>query len=280
MRTYLRTQSEMVTAIQRRLRDTGADRWTASELAQALNRALETWHGRVSVAAMYELPNGWPNDTFEITLPDWMPADVQPQAKWPVDPLLPNEETLSTWKDVNSYAVEPAADGSRTLRLKVMPYNGQVRLFYYVRNGVLPVDAVALSGAITADATSLTVNASLGEIERVGWVRIDAEWIQYAGVSVGASSTTLENLQRGQSDTTAASHNDAAAVVWGVAAPNQLLFMQVSDQACAFVHELYLTDGSAQERAQHERMVGYFQNRADQHWRKHVPVRAPRWRYG
>jgi hypothetical protein len=65
-----------------------------------------------------------------------------------------------------------------------------------------------------------------------------------------------------------------------VAAPNQQLFMQVSDQACAFVHELYLSDGSAQERAQHERMVGYFQNRADQYWRKHTPVRAPRWRYG
>jgi hypothetical protein len=139
---------------------------------------------------------------------------------------------------------------------------------------------VALSGAIAADATSLIVNASLGDIERVGWVRIGSEWIQYAGMSVGSATTTLENLTRGQFDTTAAAHDDAAAVVWGVAAPNQMLFLQCSDQACAFVHEYYLTDGSAQERSQHERMVGYYQNRADQHWRKHTPTRSPRWRYG
>lgn len=277
---YLRAQDEMLARIQRRLRDTGQARWTESEIVEGLNRALEAWHGRVSVSAMYVLADGWPNDSFEITLPDYLPEDVQPQAKWPVDPMLPNEVTLSTWKPINSYAVEPAADGTRTLRLNVVPYNGQVRLQYPARNGMLPTAAVALDGGITATATELTLDQALPEVERVGWVKVGAEWMQYAGVEVAASSTTLQNLVRGVNDTTAAIHADESAVVWGVAAPNVALFLQLVDQTCAYVHEYCLSDGSPKERDLHERMLSYFQGRADMFWRKHAPSRAPRWKYG
>jgi hypothetical protein len=277
---YLRTQADLIAAIQRRLRDTGQARWQEGELKDALNRALESWHGRVSAFAMYELADGWPNDAYEITLPNWLPEDVQPQAKWPVDPMLPNDETLSTWKDINSYAVEPATDGTRTLRLNMVPYNGQVRLKFPVRNGVAPTLAIELDGAITATDTTLHVSEPLPEAERTGWIKVDAEWIQYAGVAVAASTTTLSNLLRGQHDTTAAIHADEAAVQWGIVAPNMALFQQLSDQACAYVHELNLTDGSPKERDLHERMLSYFQGRADMFWRRHAPSRAPRWKYG
>ncbi len=130
---YLRSQADLLADIQAKLRDSGQARWTATEIYHALNRALDDWHGRVSVADSYELPNGWPNDQFEVTLEDWLPDDVQPQAQWPVDPLLPNESTISTWKDISSYAVEPAGDGTRTLRLNMVPYNGQLRIVYRAR---------------------------------------------------------------------------------------------------------------------------------------------------
>lgn len=276
---YLRASSELLANMQRRLRDTGMSRWTETELLEAMNRALEAWHGRVSVDGVYVLPDGWPNDVFEIAMEEWLPDDVRPQAQWPVDPLLPNENTLSTWKDITTWQVEPAADGSRTLRLNLVPYNGQVRLLFPVRNGALPMTAVILDGAITSTATSLVVDAALPDVARVGWVRIDAEWIQYAGISVGSASTTLQNLVRGQHYTAAANHSDDAAVLWGVAAPNTALYLQLVDQACAFVHEYCLTDGSPKERDLHERMLSFFQQRADMYWRRHVPGRAPAWKY-
>lgn len=277
---YLRSQTQLLADMQVRLRDSGQARWTDTELTHALNRAIEQWHGRVSIVDSYELPNGWPNDQFEVTLEDWLPDDVQPQAQWPVDPLLPNETTLSTWKDISSYAVEPAGDGTRTLRLNMVPYNGQLRLHYRARNGRLPTGSPALSSGITATDTSLTVDESLPEIERVGWVKCGAEWIGYRGVTVGSSTTTLTNLVRGLSDTTAATHDSAAAVAWGVGAPNWALFQQLLDQASAYAHEYNLTDGSPKERDLHERMLSYYQGRADMFWRKHTPSRAPRWKYG
>ena len=276
---YLRTQKDVLASIQRRLRDSGQSRWSNSELADALNRALETWHGRVSVQAVYELANGWPNDAFEVTLADWLPDQVRPQAKWPVDPLLPNEATLSTWKDVTTWQVEPAEDGTRTLRLNVVPYNGQLRLLYPVWNGMAPMVDVAISAGMTSTDSSVTLDAALPEIARVGWVQVDAEWMQYAGVTVGASTTTLANLVRGVNDTTAATHDSATAVQWGVAAPNIAAYTQLADQACAFVHELCLTDGSPKERDLHERMLSYFQQRADLYWRRNTPNRAPKWKY-
>ncbi len=277
---YLRSQADLLADIQAKLRDSGQARWTATEIYHALNRALDDWHGRVSVADSYELPNGWPNDQFEVTLEDWLPDDVQPQAQWPVDPLLPNETTLSTWKDISSYAVEPAGDGTRTLRLNMVPYNGQLRIFYRARNGQLPTGSPALSAGITATDTSLTVDESLGEIERVGWVKVGAEWIGYRGVTVGASSTTLANLVRGIHDTTAATHSTSDAVTWGVGSPNMAVYQQLTHQACAYAHEFYLVDGSPKERDLHERMLSYHQGRADMFWRRHTPSRAPRWKYG
>lgn len=114
----------------------------------------------------------------------------------------------------------------------------------------------------------------------MGWVKVGAEWIGYRGVTVGASTTTLANLVRGLSDTTAATHDEAAAVAWGVGAPNWALFQQLLDQASAYAHEYNLTDGSPKERDLHERMLSYYQGRADMFWRKHTPSRAPRWKYG
>jgi hypothetical protein len=50
------------------------------------------------------------------------------------------------------------------------------------------------------------------------------------------------------------------------------------DQARAYVHQLTLINAAPQSRDVHERMVSYFQAKADAYWRLHTPQRAPRWK--
>lgn len=273
---YLRTQDELLADVRARLRDAGGDRWSTTEVYRSLNRALEGWHGRVSAPAMYEITGGWPADDFEMTLPDWIPDEVRPQAQWPVDPLLPLEQTLSTWKDIATWVVEPAEDGTRTLRLSVVPYNATARLLFYIANSPMPATLPTLNATIDSDDTSLVL-ASVVHVAPVGYVKVDGEWLLYRGVTRGTATTTLENLVRAQYDTTAASHSSGGTVYWGVAAPNNLVYTQLLDQACAFLHELYLVDGSPKERDLHERMLSYYQSRAEQFWRRHT-AKAPRWK--
>lgn len=274
---YLRTQDELLVEVRARLRDGGGDRWSTTEVWRNLNRALEGWHGRVSAPAVYVITGGWPTDEFEITLPDWIPDEVQPQAQWPVDPLLPNDQNLSTWKDISKWLVEPAEDGTRTLRLSVVPYNATARLLYHITNGPVPTTLPTINAELSSSATTVTL-ASAINVAPVGYIKIDAEWLLYRGVTRGSATTTLENLVRAQYDTTAATHASGATAYWGVAAPNNLVYVQLLDQACAYMHELYLTDGSPKERDLHERMLSYYQSKADQFWRRHANVKAPRWK--
>lgn len=67
--------------------------------------------------------------------------------------------------------------------------------------------STTLSGGITSSATSITV-ASVAGLPTAGFVKIDNETIGYANI-IG---NTLTNCYRGQNNTTAASHSNAASV--------------------------------------------------------------------
>jgi hypothetical protein len=67
--------------------------------------------------------------------------------------------------------------------------------------------STTLNGAITASATTITVNSVAG-LPTAGFVKIDNETIGYANI-IG---NTLTNCYRGQNNTTAASHLTAASV--------------------------------------------------------------------
>ena len=310
---YLRGQDELLADIEARLRDTGNARWSDDDIVGAVNRALQQWAGRVAPSAMYDGPFSypslapvemvveqggtleiepgaaltleatipqwfWPADTYEVQLPAWMGDDVRPQLQFASAPgsLLPQ-----AWRDATSLEVEPSADGGRTLRLHRLPSTNTVmsclRLLYYVTNEALPLPSLTrtLAQGIDTNATTLTIGAVL-DVAPAGWVRVDKEWIHYRGVARAATATTLQSLVRAQYATEGASHNAGAVVYWGAGAPNWALFDQLRDQACAFCHELFLNSAAAKERDLHERMVSYYQGRADMFWRRYAPVRAPR----
>lgn len=67
----------------------------------------------------------------------------------------------------------------------------------------------ALNGAITADTTTIVLDDATG-LPSTGFIEIDAEVIQYGYIT----GNTLYNCFRGQNNTTAATHADAAIVYW------------------------------------------------------------------
>jgi hypothetical protein len=106
-------------------------------------------------------------------------------------------------------------------------------------------------------------------------VKIEQEWLQYAGVTLGASTTTLNNLVRGCFDTTAAAHNTTTAVNFGVAVHRMDLYQQLYAHATAFLHGLYLTDAGVTEKEVHQWGIRYWQQMADDYWKTYTPARSP-----
>lgn len=280
MDIILRTQTEVLDDIKNRVRDTNNDRWTSLEKSIALNDALLTWHGRVSIPHIYTISGGWVAGTYEYDLPDYIDANaMQPQMKnlvpWGYYGIRVDVEESETWIDITGWTVEPTATNTRKLRFDISPYSVDARIIWWGRQGPLPSTIPTLSSDMTASDTTLTIG-STPTIHDYGWVKIDSEWIQYAGVTRGTSTTTLNNLVRAQNNTTAATHSNGANVTWGVAAHRQDLLQQLYDQARAYLHEMYLATAGEQERDLHERMVSYYQQKSDLYWRRYVPVKMPR----
>lgn len=240
-----------------------------------MNQAIEEWSTRVKIDMVYVLPDGWNSTTYAYTLPPYIRPPLRPQVRFDTQP---NYGGGNTWTDLRSFNLETNTDGDLVLRIRLFPYDPNLthegRIVWYAVNSPLPVNAPALSSGISASDTSLTVNASV-DVADTGWVKVDSEWLCYAGVTRGASTTVLLNLQRGVDDTTAATHNSAAIVEWGIAAPTQALYKQLLHQTLSGLHHMFLTDASPQERDLHERMMLYHDNKASEGWRRFTP-RAPR----
>ncbi len=101
---------------------------------------------------------------------------------------------------VSTYATIPTklAQG-RPIQIWVQRYNGQLS----------PTGLTISGGTLTADATTVTLNSTLG-LPATGFIKVDNEIIGY-GAIVG---NTLTSCTRGQDNTTAASHNNGTAVYW------------------------------------------------------------------
>lgn len=271
----LRTYAELATAISARMRDVAAARWSATELAACLNRAVEAWQGRVGVWCTWDIAGGWASDSYELAVPDWMPDGIRVQLQWGSQNAQPIQ-----WNELRDWVMEPTTAGGRVIRAPfitaTMGLPVAARLLYWAVNGAQPTEQATLSSTITAAVKTATASITLPNVAGVGWVKIHEEWIQYQGLSRGASTTGLLNLVRGLQGTTAASHTASAEILWGVGAPQATFFDQLLDQACANLHELYLNDASPKERDIHERMISYYQNRADMFWRRMAPTRSPR----
>jgi hypothetical protein len=95
----------------------------------------------------------------------------------------------------------------------------------------------------------------------------------YYGVTRGSTTTVLNNLVRGLYGTTAAVHNTASTVYWGVSVDDMRLYNQLYDQVQAYLYRRLISDGSVHESGRYQGLMQYAQERADVFWRMYAPVR-------
>ena len=100
---------------------------------------------------------------------------------------------------VSTYATIPnKIQQARPIQIWIQRFNGQTS-----------PTGLTLNGALTATATTIPLNSTVG-LPAAGFIKIDSEVINYGYIS----GNTLENCFRGQQDTIAATHLTAASVYW------------------------------------------------------------------
>lgn len=277
----LRTQTEVKTELEALLTEAGI--WTDAQRYRAINQTLSTWQGRVMVPYLYTLSTGWTEDEHDFVLPDYIDGPIDPQIlrnlDWPFDVTLTEER--STWVDMEGYSLEANATGGQTLRLHWPAYASQGRILWWGHNGPVPTSATlpVTSAEISSSATSLTLTTK-PTIGKSGYIKIDSEWMQYAGFTEAATTLTLTNLVRGVQGTTAASHVIGSTVTWGIAMDRGELLQQLYYQATA---NLWWIKAANPGAAQADHISGLYreaQQQAKMFWRGYVPTRQPRARTG
>jgi hypothetical protein len=280
MDLYLRDQQTILADIKARMRDAASARWGELEMYRAVNDALETWHGRVSVPNIYTVSGGWVSSTNEYTLPAYInAATVIPQFKRTVPYSWWGQIAIDdsqTWTDIPGWNIEPDASGGRVLRFDVPPYSTEGRVLWFGVNGPLPTTVPTTSGSTSSSATTMLLGSVVDCLDH-GFVKVNGEWIQYSGVTRTTSTTTLGGLVRAYPGGIAAAiHADASSVSWGVAMPRLGLYRTLLDQVFVFLHELYLADAAPRETQIHQQMVSFYQAGIDKFWRYWIPQRRPR----
>jgi hypothetical protein len=265
MNIHILTQYELLQRINRQLRDTVNERWSTIEKYDAINHAVQKWGTKVMVPYVYSLDD-WVSNTREYSLPAYVHEPLDPQYK------IDGEDI---WGTFPAYEVMPTTGSGTLLVLAFYPPSVDARVIWWTRNSIVPTTVTTVSVELSAVATSLTV-ASAIDVADAGFIKIDSEWIQYAGRVRGASTTVLSNLVRACFGTTAAVHTTTTSVYWGVAVHRTDLYEQLFHQAAAYLFSLFLTDGSAQEREQHQFNMRWNQQEADKYWPNHTMPRAPK----
>lgn len=280
MEPYVRSQDNLLSLIQDQLDDGSNTRWTDARIYSAINKAIDTWHGRVLVPYVYTMTGGWTAGTFEYTLPDYMDVRyIQPQIRRYRDETayyLAETGDGDTWADVMGFSVERNTSNGLTLRVDNSEYSMDGRILWWGSNGHVNTTPAVLGANITSSDTSLTTSDVPQNIGRVGYVKINSEWIGYQDVTEGTASWTLSNLSRGLFNTTAASHTTSDTIYFGVAVDTPRLFQQLENQAKAFLMEYYLTNSSSRETNHYEKQMVYYQDRADMFWKGYVSPRKTR----
>lgn len=272
-RIILKNQSELLEQMRRRMRDPNGDRWTDAEIYAAYSDNLMQWYSRVAVPQVYTITGGWVTGQSDYALPSYITGDIQPQQKRHTDSYLYQFQVPSDqdqWVDVINFSVWPNTSGGLTLHWGRAPDAGDGRIIWWGRNGRLPLAVPTLSANITSSDTSATITTT-EDVAESGYIKLNAEWIGYAGVTRASSTVTLSNLTRAMYGTTAAAHTAADDVEWGVAAHREDLFTQLYDATRADLHALYITAAAESERAHHERMAMYYGEKSMNFWRGYIP---------
>jgi hypothetical protein len=280
MELHLRDQTTILRDVESRLRDATNARWPEVEVYRALNDALVTWHGRVSVPNIYTVPGGWLSGDPDYELPAYINSStIIPQMKRTVPYAYWGQVYVDdslTWVDVPGWTIETTATGGRQIRFDINPYSTEGRIIWFGINGPVPTVIPTISVEQSAVATTLVLGSVVDCMDH-GFVKVEYEWMQYSGVTRTSTTTTLNNLIRAYDGGAAAAvHTVGTPVWWGVAMPRLELYRVLLDQMFVYLHELYLTDAAPRETQTHQQMVGYYQQRIDRFWKTWIPLRKPR----
>lgn len=262
----VQTQYELIQQLKRRTRDTSDNRWSAVEKYDAINYAILSWGKRVLVPYVYTISGGWVSSTRQYTLPDYIHPPIDPQIK---------RGSNDYWELLTSYELSTDTGTGTLLTLAFYPSSDTARVIWWDVNSTVPTTVATVSTTISSSDTTLITSAT-DLVADNGFIKIDNEWIQYSGKTIGTSTTTLNNLVRACFDTTAASHTSSTSIYWGVGAHRDDLYVQLLDQATAHLHSLLITDGAAHEMEAHQFNMRYYQQRADEFWRRYAPLRSPK----
>jgi hypothetical protein len=131
----------------------------------------------------------------------------------------------------------------------------------------IPVTVPTLSDDYIETDEELDI-APATEIAEYGWIKVDSEWMQYAGVDRYAGSGTLTNVVRGLSQgSNAIVHNNGDIVYFGVAMPKNELYRVLMDQSIVHLNELFLGNASSKEKQTHQELIGFYEGRVKEFWR-------------
>jgi hypothetical protein len=278
---YLRTTADLEEDLAQRMNDWPDDTWTTSQKLQGLNASLNLWVPRVRVPFLYTISGGFVSGTYIYDLPDYIEGPIDVQFKALTGYYIGSQSSDDRrWEYVNAFDVDVSSDGGRELRLHYDVFNTDARIFWWGFNGPIPRTSShpVTDGGVTIGATSLDI-ASQPVIGQAGYVKVDNEWMSYAGYDENTDGTlTLENLGRGQFNTTAAAHGSGDTVNWGIAAPRRDLYEQLMYEAAAYLHMLKLNDASQQERSHHTDQMLTYKQMADEFWNRYYSQRPARFR--
>jgi hypothetical protein len=274
---YLRTQAELLTELGVLVRDTGSTRWTSAEKYNALNSVLYTWADHVKLPFIYTLTSGWAASDYDYTLPTYVRPPIFPQLlrRLPYTEYAVESGT-TTWQDIPGWELEPDGSGAQILRVFAPARTLDARILFYAPNSRVPLTLPVTSGSTAADSTTVLLSTVV-DVDDVGFIKIDSEWMSYAGITRGTTTTTLNNIVHALNGTTAAVHNTGATVTWGIGMDTLSLQSLLFAQWRAALHEMFIQDGGTHETERHEKALGLYSQMALNYWAQYHPVRK---RYG
>lgn len=279
MRLYARTISEILSELATVLGDASAN-WSTARQRVAINRSIRDHAVKVFVPGIYTMPSNYESNTYEYAIPNWMdPATMIPQQRRLISDDYGYTYDINnayTWVDIPAFEVERAESGQYYFRLQFNPNDEQGRIKYWMTNTPAPTTDPALTSNLTSSDTSLTLTGVIATLQQSGFVQVENEVIQYAGVTLSGGNTVLGSLTRGACGTEAAAHTTPLTVYFAYAVDEQMLFNALQYQALAYLHEMYLNESAARNQKHHQEMIAYYKQSAAELLRAYVPAVSPR----
>jgi hypothetical protein len=283
----LRAQSDILQEIKEEINPTGVGNlWTDRQIYRAMNRALRDWAGRVMFPRLYTFPDGFSSGVYGYALPSYIRGPIQVRQRSTIFGYRTGvqiTDDFSTWIDLPHGSMDPTnATGDSEFRFHSYPYSEDGQILWWMENGPVPVTTTlpTLDDAITPTSTELSYGAPSPSypIPQSGWVKIGSEIIPYSGIALSDTLITLQNLGRGAADTESDSHEAGDSIEWCIAADSERLWEQLIFNTIAILHMSPLHRGTAEDRANHEKMTNYAKGIADGFWRMsgYTPARGPK----